>query len=93
MSLINNFLLDDPTPCRLLNREEATRWWWNDYYWPTPWMFGLLMTFLFMAGCIGMGGLRIGCHVRLGSMLLKKTSACRRRATIESAGHRQRAAL
>jgi hypothetical protein len=54
MSLINNFLLDDPTPCQLLNREEATMWWWNDYYWPTPWMFGPLMTFLFMAGYIGM---------------------------------------
>jgi uncharacterized membrane protein len=23
-------------------------WWWNDYYWPVPWMF---MTFLFMAVC------------------------------------------
>jgi hypothetical protein len=70
MSLINNFLLDDPTPCRLLNREEATRWWWNDSYWPTPWMFGLLMTFLFMAGCIGMGGAtyRLPCPLRVDAV-------------------------
>ena len=25
-------------------------WWWNDY-WPTPWMFGPLMMFLFFAMC------------------------------------------
>jgi len=29
-------------------------WWWNDYYWHMPWMFGPLVTLFFMALCIGM---------------------------------------
>ena len=29
-------------------------WWWNDYYWHMPWMFGPLVTSFFMALCIGM---------------------------------------
>jgi len=29
-------------------------WWWNDYYWHMPWMFGPLVMLFFMALCIGM---------------------------------------
>jgi hypothetical protein len=24
-------------------------WWWNDYYWHMPWMFGPLVMLFFMA--------------------------------------------
>jgi putative membrane protein len=33
---------------------EATMWWWNDYYWHIPWMFGPLVMLFFVALCIGM---------------------------------------
>jgi putative membrane protein len=29
-------------------------WWWNDYYWHIPWMFGPLFILLFMVLCICM---------------------------------------
>ncbi len=29
-------------------------WWWNDYYWHGPWMFGPLVMLLFIALCMGM---------------------------------------
>ena len=29
-------------------------WWWNDYYWHMPSMFGPLVMLFFMALCIGM---------------------------------------
>ena len=29
-------------------------WWWNDYYWHMPWMFGPLVMLFLMALCIGM---------------------------------------
>jgi putative membrane protein len=29
-------------------------WWWNDYYWHIPWMFGPLVMLFFVALCIGM---------------------------------------
>jgi uncharacterized membrane protein len=38
----------------MLSLQEATMWWWNDYYWPMPWMFGPLMMFFIMAVCFGM---------------------------------------
>ena len=33
---------------------EATMWWWNDYYWHIPWMFGPLVMLFVVALCIGM---------------------------------------
>jgi uncharacterized membrane protein len=39
-------------------------WWWNDYYWPVPWMF---MPFAFFAVCLVMMFLvmrRMGSHGR-----------------------------
>jgi uncharacterized membrane protein len=45
-------------PCgnkRDFNLQEATMWWWNDYYWrDMPWVFGPLMMFFLMALCMGM---------------------------------------
>ncbi len=29
-------------------------WWWHDYYWPMPWVFGPLMMLFFVVLCIGM---------------------------------------
>ncbi len=62
-------------------------WWWNDY-WPTPWMFGPLMMFFFMAMCAVMMFFMMRCmtsHETKRKSTMKMLNETRERGEITEA--------